>query len=523
MPAHIIFILHTHLPYIEEERDYPSIEESWFFEAIIESYIPLIRVFERLINKRVPFKVVLSVSPTLLDMLEEEKRHKRLTGHIERLKELSERELKRTEGTPFNETVRFYRERLKETEEFLKRETIVNALRRMNDSGYIETVTTARTHAYLPLFAHYPFIVWLQIKKGLERFKQSFNPADCYLGGTQGGMNIPPCETPDCYLATKGFWLPECGYYEGLDLLLKRAGIKWSILEGHGVAFGDPPPEEGIFRPIISPEGIIFFGRDSETCNAIWSKDTGYPGNPWYREFYRDICYELDDSEWRRFRPDGIRHHTGLKYYRITGNKEKRPYIRQKALNEACSDAEDFIKRLHRRAEDASELTKEPIFVLAFDTELFGHWWFEGPEWLERVLELLSQERGLKLALPGEIIDSSKGLRVVTPLPSSWGEGGFHTTWISEKGSPYLRAVYRAIEDFRSTLTSPAGTLTSPVIMGEEELMNAIEDSEILRELLLMQSSDFLFMLKRDPLSRDFAERRLRGHLERFYRLLPRH
>ncbi len=474
----VIIILHSHLPLIRHPEIKDPVEETWFFEAVIESYIPLIMVFERLIDKGISFKLVLSLSPTLLEMLDDEYLRQRLNEYVERLSALLDLELKRTKGTPYEKIVRFYTARLGDIKDFLRFRTVTGVIGDLAQRGYLELITTAATHAYLPLFAHYPEVLWLQIKTGIDIFKDRIHADKLWRGG---------------------FWLPECGYSDGLFAYLKKAHIKWTVLEGHAIALGEPSPPEGIFRPVITPEGIIVLARDADTCKFVWSRDAGYPGNPWYRDFYRDVCYDLKDSEWKTFRPDGIRHHTGLKYFRITGKKEKKPYIREKAMMVLKEDAQDFVKRLSQRTIEAEDVTEEPVIVLAFDTELFGHWWFEGPEWLERVIELMGRHPKIRLAFIDDVING-KALRTIKPLPSSWGEGGFSDTWVCPESSGYLRAIYRAIE----------------IVRTNREILN---DREVLRELLLSQSSDFLFMLKRDDMARTYGSSRLKTHLERFYHL----
>lgn len=482
----ILIILHSHLPFLREPEVKDSIEETWFFEAIIESYIPLIMVFERLIERGVLFKLVLSLSPTLLEMLEDQYLMDRLKKHIDRLNSLIERELKRTKRSLFYESVEFYRKRLTKIKNFLEGRSIINALEDMAGAGYLQLITTAATHAYLPLFSQYPQVVQLQVNAGLEIFKRHIK--------LHGG-NL------------QGFWLPECGYYDGLIPILKKACIDWTVLEGHGIVFGNPVPPCGIFSPVIN-DGLFLFGRDAETCRFVWSKEEGYPGNPWYRDFYSDICYELNDNEWRLFRKDGIRHHTGLKYYRVTGRSKKKPYIRERALKIAHIHALDFIEKLRLRTKKASALTKKPVITLAFDTELFGHWWFEGPEWLEKVIELISAERNLRLILPEDILNTKRKFAEVSPLPSSWGEGGVNSTWLSKENSAYVRGIYRAIE-------------SAPPELFERYSPQSFVTPSPLRELLLMQSSDFLFMLKKGEMARLYGEKRLKEHLMAFGGLLP--
>jgi len=485
--ASIIFVLHSHLPYLKVSDTKDSVEETWLYEAIIESYVPLVLSFERLINKGVSFKLTLSLSPTLLEMLNDEYLKKGLNKYLERLEDLAALEKKR--NPQFGETIQFYRERLKVVKDFLRERAIIDALKGFKERGNISIITTTATHAYLPLFSRFPWVVEGQIREGIKVFKK--------------------------YIAREisGLWLPECGYFRGLFEYLKKFHIAWTVLEGHGIAFGKPKPETGIFRPVRSPEGVLVFPRDSEACKQVWSMEVGYPGNVWYRDFYKDVCYELNDSEWKRFRPDGIKHHTGLKYWRITGRERKEPYIRQRAIQQVDSDARHFVEFLKKRAIMANRITDDPVIVLAFDTELFGHWWFEGPEWLEKVFELISKTNELRLTLPEEIIFSSLTFKEIDPLPSSWGEGGFNNTWVSQENSSYLRFIYRATELVDILLKKYAQ-------YPERKRWRSTVWKVLMRELFFLQSSDFLFMIKRSDSSSSYAKKRLKEHLQRIERIL---
>lgn len=522
------------MPWLREPDINDPVEETWLFEAIIESYIPLLRQLERLAdttigggsNSCTRFKIVMSLSPTLIRALVDDYFTKKFYAYFERLKSLARSEIKRNKGSIFEELASFYRKRLGDIEFFLKRSTIISSIRELSKIGCLSLATTAFTHAYLPIFRQYPEMVRLQIEKGRDLFAKIFGAYP------------------------KGFWLPECGYYTGVMDFLKNAGYRWTVLEGHGVACGSPVPPEGIFRPVLSPEGVMVFGRDATLCAAVWSRASGYPGNRWYREFYRDICYELDDRSWKKFRKDGIRHHTGFKYYRITGTEQKMPYIRKKALAQIKADAADFMLRLHNRINEANTLTDSPVITLAFDTELFGHWWFEGPEWLSEVIKLISQSENIRFTSPEEF--SPETLRCIEPIESSWGEGGFSRTWCMEENSAYLRLIYLAIEEFYSCIVHNNGNSGSPenkwIASGERANHNnrsslhsaSSRDAHLifwgdrsegisqeqkisspaLMELLMLQSSDFLFMLTKDSLSKSYARRRLRGHLNRFQKLL---
>src|SRR5690606_32611243 len=142
--------------------------------------------------------------------------------------------------------------------------------RKFQDDGYLEIVTCGATHGYLPLLRQNETAVRAQIRIGRDHYEKTFAR--------------PP----------RGIWLPECGFYPGLDGVIKDAGIRWFILDSHGILFADKRPHYGIFAPLYCPSGVAAFGRDMESSRAVWSAQEGYPGDFRYREFYRDIGHDLD-------------------------------------------------------------------------------------------------------------------------------------------------------------------------------------------------------------------------------------
>ncbi|MBI3592928.1 MAG: hypothetical protein HY099_05555 [Nitrospirae bacterium] len=336
---------------------------------------------------------------------------------MDNLVELSEAEMMRTRRSPFEPVAALYNNKFRETRRlYLTRyaQDLVSAFRRLQDEGHIEIVTTAATHAFLPAFEKYPEAVRRQIKIGVKSYMNNF--------GKQ----------------PSGFWLPECGYYNGLDSFLKEAGIKYFFLESHGIIRGAPRPGYSIFRPALTGSGLVAFGRDFKSARQVWCASSGYPGDPSYRDFYRDIGFDLPTDYTGKFtRFGGIRTFTGMKYHCVTGRTaEKLPYNRAKAMNRAAEHAAHFI---NSRESDASRLAGygfSPLIFSAFDAELFGHWWFEGIEWLEAVLRKMSESRSLRIITPAEYssIHSAEHMEVIRPHPSSWGEGGYSSIWIGKTG-----------------------------------------------------------------------------------------
>ena len=183
-----------------------------------------------------------------------------------------------------------------------------------------------------------------------------------------------------------GIWLPECAYVSGIDQVLQEANLRWFILDAHGLMYGQPRPRRAIYAPCFTPAGPAAFSRDRESSRQVWSAMHGYPGDPAYRDFYRDIGFELSPEELEpMIAPGQTRKFTGFKYHRITGRtSDKEHYHRVWAMAAADAHAGHFMHERRGQIESLRRvLDVDPIVVAPFDAELFGHWWFEGPEWLE--------------------------------------------------------------------------------------------------------------------------------------------
>jgi 1,4-alpha-glucan branching enzyme len=258
---------------------------------------------------------------------------------------------------------------------------------------------------------------------------------------------------------------------------------------------------------------VACFGRDPESSKQVWSSIEGYPGDGDYREFYRDIGYDLDMDYVRPYiHRDGIRIDTGFKYYRVTGKGDRKElYCPERADRKAEAHAEDFISTRERQASYlASVMDRKPLVVAPFDAELFGHWWFEGPIWLDYLIrKLASGERRVKLVTLSEYLEEYPTNEIATPCMSSWGDKGFNDVWLNAANDwiyPHLHWAASAVE------SAARGHLES------DGLTKRALDQAV-RELLLAQASDWAFMINAGTMV-EYASKRTRGHLARLYRLL---
>lgn len=204
-PGYLTIILHSHLPFVRHPEYEDSLEERWLFEAITESYIPLLLILEKLVRDRINFRVTLTFTPTLVTMLCDSLLQARYLRRLDSLIELAEKEIMRTNklSPQFYELAyMYYKKFLKVRDYFLENGmNIIKAFKRLQDSGHIEIMASAATHAFLPLLAVDPSGVFTQIRVGAEHYRNVFD------------------RDPS------GFWLPECGYYPGIDDLLRMEGI----------------------------------------------------------------------------------------------------------------------------------------------------------------------------------------------------------------------------------------------------------------------------------------------------------
>ncbi|HIE52975.1 MAG TPA: DUF1957 domain-containing protein [Armatimonadetes bacterium] len=521
------FVLHGHLPYVLAHGTWPH-GTDWLLEAACETYIPLVEEIATLVEEGHSPKFTLSLTPVLCEQLADERFQNALPAYAQQKIEAAQRDAEyfaRTGQRRLADMARqweaFYTGVRTAFEERWQRDLLA-PLRRWQEEGYLEIITSAATHGYLPLLGREEN-VRAQIKGGVETYRRHFG------------------------CAPRGIWLPECAYrpgYEwspplagapfpatqrrGLEHFLAEEGIDYFIVDTHllrgGVARGvylerfeglqrlwlqfashyQPRPEEpekSPYRPYLvgDPENpparpVWIFTRDPVTGLQVWSREWGYPGDGWYLDFHK--------KHW----PGGHR------YWRVTDSKAdlaaKQEYEPERVGERLAIHAEHFVRL-------ASETLAQTglagcILVAPYDLELFGHWWFEGVRWLGQVVRRFPAEGPVQLTTCGEYLSTLRGEQQMVSLPEgSWGEGGFHYIWLNQDTEWTWKHIY-ACESRVPELLAQYRADPSP------RRRKVLEQA--LRELLLLESSDWQFLISTFH-ARDYAEQRFAAHVERFTRL----
>lgn len=489
--GYLAIVLHAHLPYVRHPESDQYIEEKWLFEAITETYIPLLQVFEGLHADQIPFRLTMSLTPTLLSMLSDSLLQERYAEYIDNLVHLAKKEIKRTKKEPeLNALARMYHDKfvgIQDAFSIKYNRNIIHGFKRMQDLGYLELITSSATHAFLP-FVKTDKALRAQIENAVKIHYE-------HLGR-----------------APKGIWLPECGYIPELDSILREFGLEYFFTETEGLMHAEPKPSYDVYAPVVTPGGLAAFARDAESSKQVWSSKEGYPGDFDYREYYRDIGFDLDyDYIKPHLHKSGIRLNTGIKYHRITGEGEhKELYHPDWARQKADVHAGNFMFNREKQVEHASSyMNRKPIIVACYDAELFGHWWYEGPMWLDFLCRHIHfKQQTIKLATPVDYLHEYHENEVARLSMTSWGRGGYGEVWLGQRNE----WIYRHLHQAEKKMIELADRFPQPSELEEKALNQAA------RELLLAQSSDWAFIMDAQTMV-DYAIKRTKNHIGRFGRL----
>ena len=470
VPGLFTLVLHTHLPWLAHHGRWP-VGEEWLYQSWAAAYLPLMQLLRRLSEEGRGRLLTLGMTPVVTAQLDDPYAltgmHHWLANWQLRGREAAVRRGDGGSGYSAPEAlrtfgIREYDEAGRALDEFTStwRHGGSPLLRELLDADAIELLGGPLAHPFQPLL--HPRLREFALREGLADAGQRF------------------ARVPD------GIWAPECAYSPGLERDYAAAGVTHFMVDGptlHG--------DTALGRPVADSD-VIAFGRDLKVSYRVWSPKSGYPGHPAYRDFY---AYD---------------HLTGLKPARVTGrsvpSEEKAPYEPDRADHAVDGHVADFVDTVRRRLTSESERIGRPAHVVAaFDTELFGHWWHEGPVWLERVLRALP-EAGVRVGTVSDALaDGFVGSPVELP-PSSWGSGKDWQVWNGSRVTD-LVALNNEVVDIALATVDKA--LMQHAAVGAPTPRDVVAD-QILREALLTVSSDWPFMVSKDTAA-EYA--RYRAHL----------
>ena len=378
---------------------------------------------------------------------------------------------------------------LRETEKNLElyesyERNILKGFRRLSEKGRIELIATAATHAYLPLYKDFPTAIRAQVEMGIRTHRRVFG------------------QSP------RGFWLPECGFYPGLDSVIADSGIEWCQLASHSIMTSPDKSLYGGYRPVELPSGLYGLPRDWNISSLIQSSKSGYPCDSDYREFYRDIGYYLPMEYIRPYiHEPAVRVFTGFKYCAITGkNEEKATYNRKKAQEKVALHIDNFLYHIKRKGIMLSTYgIEDPVYNLTFDAELFGHRWYEGISFLEGLLEKAALDDSFQLTTPSAVISENGDCDKLRINESSWSPSGGADTWLDRTNAWVYRHTLKAIERMQEL------THRFP----EQGSLKGRFLNQASREVLLSMASDWPCIMH-DNTSVAYAKKRLKNHLGSF-------
>ncbi|HYI23861.1 MAG TPA: 1,4-alpha-glucan branching protein domain-containing protein [Thermomicrobiales bacterium] len=515
------FVLHSHLPYARQAGMWPHGEE-WVHEAIAETYVPLLDALNDLVAEGVDFRITVSITPILAEQLADplirehfltfaEERAAWAAADISRFADAGEEDLRRL-AIHYHH---WYSRVLTSFRDRYNGGNLLGALRELQDSGYVEISTSAATHGYLPLLSR-DSSIFGQLETGIASYERHFGRRP------------------------RAIWLPECayrpGYWDeagdeavarpGIESFLAAENIKVFFTETHAVEGGRPVGKAageaiGVYGAVArrytldltpaeqaepgttyeaywvgdAPGKVAVLGRNGRTGQQVWSGDFGYPGDLWYREFHRK---------------DGV---SGMQYWRIGApglDLGSKPVYEPHRAQERVSDhARHFVGLVEELlAGNKASTGRYGVIASNYDTELFGHWWFEGVDWIKEVLRLLAASSTVDLTTASAFVSEHEPERVIALPESSWGSGGNHFTWLNQETEWMWPIIHEAESKMEALVAAyPDASGTAAEILDQAA-----------RELLLLQSSDWPFLVTTGQAG-EYATQRFNDHVERFNQL----
>ena len=487
-------------------------------EGMLETYLPLLDALEQLKDEKIPYKIVIGITPILAEQLADDYFKNRFEEFVSdkiRRADFDMGKFTNRHQNDYRHLAELYKNNFEKTLVHFRNRynrNIIAAFRKLQDEGYVEIITSAATHGYLPLLSR-DSSIYAQLKIGIDIYEKHFGRKP------------------------KGMWLPECAYRPEkfvqitknesyrrppIDEFLAAEGVEYFIVDGHAIVGGEAfagwsrnagyggiespvadysqKAERTTMFPYLTKSGVAAFGRNFETGLQVWSGEHGYPADGNYREFHKKDC----DS--------------GLQYWKITsthidlGLKE---IYEPKNISARINENADHFNWLVENTLSvfSKNSGNEGIVVAPYDTELFGHWWFEGIEWLRQVLLKISKNPNVRLITLSKYLKNHPPHYVAEIPESSWGDSGGHYVWLN----PQTDWLWGYIHDAEVQMEDIAGIFSRKEILPDSDEVRALKQA--VRELLLLQSSDWPFLITTGQ-AKEYATERFLLHYNRFCRIV---
>ena len=510
------FVLHSHLPYARKAGMWPHGEE-WVHEGIAETYLPILRALDELTAEGVDWRLTIGITPILAEQLADVDIRSNFITYAAERAAWAASDIVRFEAEGDAEMAdlarhahHWYAQALSDFRDVYGGD-ILGAFRRLRATGRLDIATCAATHGFLPLLAR-DSSIHAQLRTGRRTSTRHFGHAPTAI------------------------WLPECAYRgavaaqeqgrtvrrPGLESFLAEEGIEVFFSETHTVEGGDAlgsadgaprgpsgqvrgrmiprpwdaPRETGTtFRPYWvgdAPGEVAVLARNPRTGQQVWSATFGYPGDHWYREFHKK------DTT------------SGMHYWRVGGREldmgDKPRYNPARAQERVRDHAAHYVWLVEDVLGNyAASEGKFGVISAAYDTELFGHWWFEGVDWLKEVLRGMANSSLVELSTASAIVAQHPPDKVLSLPETSWGNNGDFSTWMNPD-TEWMWPLIHGAESRMERLVA-----ANPSASGERLRLL----SQAARELLLLQSSDWPFLVTTLQ-AKEYAVERFTGHMERF-------
>ncbi|MBN1265480.1 MAG: DUF1957 domain-containing protein [Anaerolineales bacterium] len=510
------FVLHSHIPYVRQAGRWPHGEE-WIHEAAVETYIPLLEQLLKARDMGIRHAVTLGLTPILVEQLADEDIRRNLLLYLEEKIKAAAEDIPRFQRSGEKQLeilAGFYHDYFQHQKNLFVdtfHGDLIPVFRALQDDEVIEIITCGATHGYLPLLGRDESIQ-LQLRTAVDAYERHFG------------------------CAPRAIWLPECAYRPGyidengrerpgIEHFLALNNLKLFFSETHlvegglpvGVAAGEaigpygavtrrytvPFDEKIIVEPgttflpyhVVIPD-VSVIARNNRTGLQVWSADWGYPGDYDYREFHKK---------------DGV---SGMQYWRVTGSKiglgKKELYHPDWASYKVGQHAEHFAWLIEDEMRSFAEAQNGYGIISAnFDTELFGHWWLEGVEWLGEVIKRVAASDSLELTTASKYLAEHPPQTVMNLPEGSWGAGGTHFVWMNADTQWMWPMIHEAENKMAAVVEADHG--------GSEQARAVLRQAA--RELLLLQSSDWPFLVTTGQ-AKEYAIERFRNHVDRFYSLV---